>query len=43
MELFESLFDVAYLVMVIALGVRLLIEDTKGAKLFGIMAIILSF
>lgn len=41
MELFESLFDVAYLVMVIALGVRLLIEDTKGAKLFGIMAILL--
>lgn len=41
MELFESLFDVAYLVIVVALGVRLLLEDTKGARLFGIMAILL--
>ena len=41
MELFESLFDVAYLVMVVALGVRLLLEDAEGAKLFGIMAILL--
>lgn len=30
MEIFESLFDVAYLVMVVALGVRLLLEDAKG-------------
>lgn len=41
MELFESLFDVSYLIIVIALGVRLLLEENKGAKLFGLMAIIL--
>lgn len=41
MELFESLFDIAYLIMVIALGFRLLFEDSKTARLFGIMAIVL--
>lgn len=39
MELFESVFDVSYLIIVVALGVRLLLEEGKGAKLFGIMAI----
>ena len=37
----ESLFDVTYLAVVIGLGVRLLLEKVKGAKLFGIMAILL--
>lgn len=37
----ESLFDIAYLVIVVALGVRLLLENKAGAKLFGLMAIIL--
>ena len=41
MAIFESLFDVTYLSLVIGLGVRLLLEKTKGAKLFGIMAILL--
>ena len=41
MEIFESLFDIAYLGLVIALGIRLVLEDRKDAKLFGIMAIIL--
>ena len=41
MAIFESLFDVTYLSLVISLGVRLLLEKTKGAKLFGIMAILL--
>lgn len=39
MELFESLFDVSYLILVISLGVRLLLEKEKGAKLFGVMAV----
>lgn len=37
----ESLFDIAYLVIVVALGVRLLLENKAGAKIFGLMAIIL--
>ncbi len=41
MELIESLFNVSYLILVIAIGVRLLFEDTKIARLFGIMAIVL--
>lgn len=41
MKIFESLFDITYLVLVIALGIRLLPEDKKEAKLFGIMAVIL--
>ena len=41
MAIFESLFDVTYLSLVIGLGVRLLLEKTKGTKLFGIMAILL--
>lgn len=41
MQIFESLFDIAYLGLVMALGIRLVLEDRKEAKLFGIMAIIL--
>ena len=41
MAIVESLFDVTYLSLVIGLGVRLLLEKSKGAKLFGIMAILL--
>lgn len=43
MEIFESLFDISYLAIVIGLGVRLLLEKNKNAKLFGIMAILLGF
>lgn len=43
MKIFESLFDIAYLILVISLGVRLLLERKKEAKLFGIMAILLGF
>ena len=41
MKIFESLFDVIYLSVLVALGVRLLLEKSKGAKLFAIMAIVL--
>lgn len=41
MVIFESIFDVLYLSLVIGLGVRLLLEKKKGAKLFGIMAMLL--
>lgn len=41
MQIFESLFDIAYLGLVMALGIRLVLEDSKEAKLFGIMAIVL--
>ncbi|WP_394022934.1 DUF2871 family protein [Anaerococcus martiniensis] len=41
MQLGESLFDIGYLALVVALGVRLLLENSKEAKLFGIMAIVL--
>lgn len=41
MKIFESLFDVIYLSVLVALGVRLLLEKSKGAKLFGVMAIVL--
>lgn len=41
MGLFESIFDVAYLILVVALGIRLLLESTPGARQFGIMAILL--
>lgn len=43
MKIFESLFDVIYLSVLVALGVRLLLEKNKGAKLFGIMAMVLGF
>lgn len=41
MAIFESLFDVLYLSLVIALGFRLVLEGKKEAKLFGLMAILL--
>lgn len=41
MKVFESLFDITYLVLVIALGIRLLLESEKKVKLFGIMAVTL--
>ncbi len=41
MHLIEPLFDIAYLGFVIALGLRLVLEKTKGAKIYGIMAITL--
>ncbi len=41
MAIFESIFDLLYLSVVIGLGVRLLLERTKTAKLFGLMAILL--
>lgn len=41
MGLMESLFDLTYLMLVIGMGVRLLLEKNKNAKLFGIMAVLL--
>ena len=41
MAIVESLFDVTYLSLVIGLGIRLLLEKSKDAKLFGLMAILL--
>ena len=41
MKLGESFFDIGYLILVIAFGIRLLLENNKEAKLFGIMAILL--
>ena len=41
MKIVESLFDVCYLMIVVAFGVRLLLEKKNGAKLFGVMAIML--
>ena len=43
MKIFESLFDVIYLSVLVALGVRLLLEKNKGARLFGVMAMVLGF
>lgn len=41
MYLIEALFDTAYLGLILALGLRLLVEEQKEAKRFGWMAIIL--
>ena len=41
MKLVESIFDISYLVLVISLGLRLIFEDNRQAKLFAIMAMIL--
>lgn len=41
MALVESVFDISYLNVVLALGIRLLVENPKETKLFGIMAIVL--
>lgn len=41
MAVFESLFDIIYLTIVIAMGVRLLFLDNKESNLVGIMALTL--
>ncbi|UHR02645.1 DUF2871 domain-containing protein [Peptoniphilus sp. GNH] len=41
MGLGESLFDLTYLILAIGMGVRLLLEKNKNAKLFGLMAVVL--
>lgn len=41
MGLFESVFDITYLILVISMGIRLLLEKGKMPKSFGIMAIVL--
>lgn len=41
MALFETIFDLSYLILVVGLGIRLLLVEEKGAKLFGLMAILL--
>lgn len=41
MGLIESIFDITYLIVVVALGIRLSLLKEKQAKLFGIMAIFL--
>ena len=41
MGLIESLFDITYLILVIGLGTRLILEKDINAKLFGIMAVLL--
>lgn len=41
MAIFESIFDLTYLDLVIGLGIRLLINRDKKSKMFGIMAILL--
>lgn len=41
MGLFESIFDLSYLILVIGFGLRLLLLKDKGAKLFGLMGVLL--
>lgn len=41
MGLFESMFDLAYLCLVMGLGVRLLAVKVKNAKIFGAMSLLL--
>ncbi len=41
MNLGESIFDIMYLTVIIGLGIRLIFENTKKSKMFGIMAITL--
>lgn len=41
MALFESIFDLSYLILVIGFGIRLLMLEDKGAKLFGLMGVLL--
>lgn len=43
MALFESMFDLFYLVCVVGLGIRLLLQKERSAKLFGAMAVLLGF
>lgn len=41
MGVFESIFDIAYLLIVISLGIKLLNNKKSGGRLFGVMAILL--
>lgn len=41
MAVFETVFDLTYLCTVVMLGIRLLMEKDRGAKLFGLMAVLL--
>lgn len=41
MALFESIFDISYLILVIGLGIRMLLLEEKGARLFGLMGVLL--
>lgn len=41
MAIIETVFDITYLTLVIALGARLLALEDKGARLFGLMAVLL--
>lgn len=41
MHLMEPFFDIAYLGIVLSMGFRLLMEDEKDAKSFGLMAVLL--
>ncbi len=41
MGLMESIFDIVYLVVVTGLGIRLLLNENKNAKTFGLMAVLL--
>jgi hypothetical protein len=41
MALFESIFDLGYLILVIGFGIRLLLLKDRGAKLFGLMGVLL--
>lgn len=41
MAVFETMFDLLYLSTVIMLGIRLLLLKPRGAKLFGLMAVLL--
>lgn len=43
MKYFEVVFDIAYLLIVLYLGFKLLKKDTKLATIFGAMALILGF
>ncbi len=41
MAVFESLFDILYIVFVVGLGIDLTLQKDRDARLFGIMAIVL--
>lgn len=41
MGMFETIFDLSYLILVIGLGLRMILQESKGAKLFGAMGILL--
>ena len=41
MNLMEPFFDIAYLGVVLSMGIRLLMEDGRDAKTFGLMAVLL--